>query len=411
MRLSSVCPELTTFSISRCLQLRDSCAPAFLLMRHLRSLRVDYCDWITDCFVEGLMAHPSLTELSMVAACRLSLREPVLPEHLRILNLSACRGLDRQCLSNLAKLTKLTSLNLSDCPSALAIHEGIAFLKPVSSLTHLSLRSSGVTLPLFQTLGEMTQLTNLCLSQNPDLNSACVSCLSELTKLSNLDLSRCPNVTETALLTVGRFSCLEELDISYTGIKEDGLQALIPIQEGTMRTLSIMKCRPSHPFLDSLSRSTGLTSLSLTDCSFENSDVYLFATYTPLQHLDISSAIGITDSIFPHLARLLHLQSLNVGSSYTITNAGISHLKALPQLSKLTLDWCARITDGIGALLTEFQVLTHLSLRSCKRLTDQAMPNLLKIPKLELLDITYCTGINNPRLLAQEAPKKLCIMY
>ena len=402
-RLNDACPELTTLNISRCLQIRDSCTTAFLPMRHLRSLHVDYCDWITDAFVEGLARHPSLTELSMVAACRISLVEPVLSEQLRILNLSACRGLDRQCLPNLARLKKLSRLYLSDSPAALALNDGIGFLKPLHSLTSLSLRSSGLNLPLFQVLGEMTQLMELDISQNPDITSACISCLAELTKLQRLDLSRCPNVTETSLLTLARFTSLEHLDISKTGIKDDGLQSLIPMQGALLRSFTAMKCRPTFPFLSGLSQSTQLTTLSLTDCSFDPADTYLFGACTSLQHLDISSAIGITDSLFPHLTRLIHLQTLNVGSSYTITSAGIAHLKSLPQLSHLILDWCTRMTDNIGAALLEFHSLSHASLRSCKRLTELALPNLLKIPKLEVLDLTYCTSMPPLSKIATDA--------
>jgi hypothetical protein len=396
-RLSTTCPELTALKISRCLGVRDNCARALLAMRHLKVLQVNYCDWITDAFLEDLRAHKTLTELSLVAACRITIASPLLSTQLKTLNLTACRSLDKIALTHIWSLPHLTCLDLSDSAATLGLAEGILSMPSPPGLVELSLRRTGINDDILQAIGEVTTLKRLDLSQNPDITSTGIAHLTTLVSLSSLDLTSCFGVSDAALISLGSFSNLQYLNLIFTGIVKDGLDALVPIP--AIRSLKTTRGIASMTLLSGLSRSPDLTQLCLTDCSFDPLDVHLLGHLTSLHHLDLSTALGVGDSIFEYLARLTHLQTLNMSSICTITPSGVSRLRDLPRLAQLVLDWCLQIDDSIGSALIHFPTLTNLSLRSCKSLSDQALPDLLKLHKLEVLDLTYCVGINSRREL------------
>jgi hypothetical protein len=370
-------------------------------MRQLRSLYIHYCDWITDAFFETLTEHPSLTELSVAASCRITMAQTLPPPQLKILTLSACRALEKSMLTNLSCLNRLHSLDLSDCAPLLGLNEGIGQLLGVLNLTELSLRRAGLVDQTLQTIGELSQLTSLDISQNLEITAVGIAHMSKLQKLTWLNLSQNPNISSPSLSTLGSFFSMQHLNMAYTGIVDDGLDELMPMP--ALQTFSVTGTSPNHLFLAGLARSPLLHSLCLSNCKFDPSDVHLLASLTFLHTLDISSAAGITDAVFPHLARLINLRTLYIGSNYSISSAGVIPLQRLPHLAMLSLDWCHRVTDNIGSSLSVFPCLRHLSLRSCKRITDAAIPDLLNLRKLEVLDIQYCSNITKQRQYAKES--------
>lgn len=409
VHLNEVSPELTSLKISRCLGIRDSSAFAFLAMRHLRTLHVDYCDWITDSLLLHLKDHPTLTELSIVAACRITLTEALLNPSLRTLCLSACRGLEKTAMAHIAALPHLTALDLSDASASLGLAEGLSVLgDQASALTHLNLFRSALNDEHLTHIGKIFGLKYLNLSQNAEITSGGVEHLAALTKLVSLNLASCTNITDRASCILATFTRLRFLNLANTGFVDDGLGALVPLPQ--LQILRATCARSSFSLLSGLAQSPYLSCLSLTDSKFDPSDAYLLGSLHSLTELNVASSIGLNESIFfDALARLSQLQSLDISSINAVTYAGVAKLKGLPRLAKLHLDWCLQLGDAIGQTLLAFPMLTHLSLRSCKCLSDQALPDLLRLPKLEVLDLSYCVGINLRDLKLQKLRFKVIV--
>ena len=395
------CQSLTALTLFRCLSVRDDCALAMLQMRHLRSVSVTYCDWITDNFVDTLKDHPSLTELALVASCRVTLVPTEPPPRLTVLTLSACRGLEPEALPILSRLSRLHTLDLSDATPSLLANDQVNFLVGLQSLKSIDLRCSGVIDPVLHVLGELPRLEYINLASNAKVTALGVQQLSKLGSLRSLNLASCTQVAELALYTIAKLVTLENLDISFTSIIEDSLETLSSLTR--LKTLRATKVNPGPAFLASLARHNTITSLSLLDSTFDPTDVYLFKGLTALRTLNLRGSRGLSDSFFSHLAHLTQLHTLDMSSNYDITSKGVSSLKSLPILSTLYLDWGVSISDSIGLALASFPSLTSLSLKSCHGLTDACLPSLLALPKIAVLDVKYSNGIKGSRAFAKAA--------
>lgn len=403
------CQGLTALTLFRCLAVRDECASAMMKMPHLRVVNISYCDWITDGLVHGLKEHPSLTELRLVASCRValsssasptpsSLSHAILPPKLTTLCLSAARGLDGDSLPAISRLNSLISLDLSFAAPALLANEQVQFLVALQSLTSINLFSASVVDAVLHVLAELPRLRLLDLSSNAKITAAGVSQLSKLAPtLEWLSLASCAAVNDLSLFTLARLPSLTYLDISYTGITDDSLETLSLL--GKLKTFKATKQMPGHSFLTSLLRNASITALSLIDCTFDPTDLYLFKGFSALRTLNLLGSRGINDSFFPHLSPLSQLHSIYLASNYDITAKGVASLKSLPILSTLVLDWGSNISDAIGPSLSSFPSLTFLSLRSCHSLTDACLPSLVSLPKIITLDVTHASQIKTAKSL------------
>lgn len=408
------CQGLTALTLFRCLAVRDECAASMMEMPHLRVLNISYCDWITDGLLHGLKEHPSLIELRLVASCRVALSSSaspassspsnaILPLKLTTLTLSAARGLDADSLSALSRLNRLISLDLSFAAPALLAKEEVQFLVALQSLTSINLFNASVVDTVLYVLAELPRLQHLDLSSNPKITTVGVSQLSKLAPtLQWLSLASCSALNDLSLFTVARLSSLTYLDISYTGITDDSLETLSSLAR--LKTFKATKQSPGPAFLTSLLRNATITSLSLIDCTFDPTDLYLFKGFSALRTLNLLGSRGINDSFFPHLTPLNQLHSVYIASNYDITAKGVGVLKNLPVLSTLVLDWGSNISDSIGPSLSAFPSLTFLSLRSCHSLTDACLPSLVALPKIITLDVTHSSQIKTAKALKASLP-------
>lgn len=86
---------------------------------------------------------------------------------------------------------------------------------------------------------------------------------------------------------------------------------------------------------------------------------------------------------------------LFVTACFRVTNVGIAAIATLPKLEVLIMSYLDLVTD---LNLRDMNNLKRLECRSCK-FTDQTMINLIEsAPKLELLDLSHCSGITNQTL-------------
>ena len=229
-------------------------------------------------------------------------------------------------LSNLASLTKLTTLDLSGCrfPS-----EDLAVLASLPALTSLTL--SDCSLSTISSLAGANSLTYLDLTNNTIRN---LESLSDMTDLAELSLQ---HNAVTDLSALGGLTNLEKLNLSFNAVTDLSPLALCA-------RLSWLDASNNQ-----LSSLYGVTSLPML--------TYLSVEYNSLT--DVSGLAGCTG-----------LTSLNIGSNsitdiselYTLTkleyfNFSANQIEALPDWP----DGCAlQIIDGSYNALSSIDVLQKM---------------------------------------------------
>jgi hypothetical protein len=140
-----------------------------------------------DCLPDSLARLTQLTTLNLSKCPGVTTLDPLARlTQLTTLNLSRCKGVTK--LDPLARLTALTTLDLSWC-------RGVTTLDPLARLTQLTtLDLSGCRgVATLDPLARLTQLTTLNLSVCTGLTT--LKPLTSLTDLTTLNLTWCPGVT------------------------------------------------------------------------------------------------------------------------------------------------------------------------------------------------------------------------
>lgn len=243
------------------------------------------------------------------------------------------------------------------------------------------------------------------------------------------------------LLTLNIRNCynLEAIPLMPQLLTLDATQCPAPL--GIMTTL--LSLSASHNDHDSVSKHTGLRTLKLQDCAFDQSDflvplvqlntlrLYLTGTYSyydtqglsALSNLELLELDGpLTDEHVKSIETLTQLRSLILccrkmsdegmrsvaklqgltwlelwcSCSPQFSHAGLRHL-ALPQLQTLRLFGVRDLTDlqGFEGLAS----LEHLIISSSYRLDDLQHVSLM--PKLQTIQFAYCDSLTSLRWLNQ----------
>lgn len=184
-----------------------------------------------------------------------------------------------------------------------------------------------------------------------------------------------------------------------TSLKEQFLsQAISKLQN--LKSLTINKC---IGISDNVIQAIGthyknLETLDISNNSFilQPNDMLHIAKLTNLKILKISFNSSVMDELLSHLAsKCLRLTYLDIAACFRVTNVGIAAIATLPKLEVLIMSYLDLVTD---LNLRDMNNLKRLECRSCK-FTDQTMINLIEsAPKLELLDLSHCSGITNQTL-------------
>lgn len=239
-------------------------------------------------------------------------------------------------------------------------------LARLTKLTRLNLALHGTGPALVPALAALTNLTSLDVASNR-LNAASLAGLAAHTRLTSLNIAG--NQMETAALCAalgtlgGALHELNSLNIGATGLqfRTDGTQ-LIAASSGF----------------------ANLTSLGIALSMLRPADVQaLAATHPGLTSLDIGWC-DLPPGCLAALAALPHLGNLDV-SGNDLSAAQVAELAALPNLTSLIVRR-SRIDDVVAAALTELPDLTALDMRDSRGQLSQtardalrAMPNMRQL--------------------------------
>ncbi|XP_055680156.1 F-box/LRR-repeat protein 14 [Lutzomyia longipalpis] len=248
---------------------------------------------------------------------------------------------------------------------------------------------------------------------------------SQMKNLEVLELGGCSNITNTGLMLIAwSLKKLKRLNLrSCWHISDQGIGHLAGVGPETEHTLpleylGLQDCQrlsdealkyiaQGLPFLRSinlsfcvsvtdsglkyLAKMPKLEELNLRACD-NISDIgmaYLTEGGSSIFSLDVSFCDKIGDQALIHISQgLFHLRSLSLNAS-CITDDGLDRIaKSLHDLETLNIGQCNRISDkGLKALADNLQNLKAIDLYGCTRLSAQGLELIMKLPKLETLNL------------------------
>ena len=162
--------------------------------------------------------------------------------------------------------------------------------------------------------------------------------------LKRLDV-RGTKVTDVTVQYLASVPSLESLDIGFVQLTDVGLDALASLPN--LKQLSIGGNKLTDGGLQALRQLTGLTYLDLSGAQRTDSGLW---------------SVSLTESGFDVLATLENLRHLRL-NGLLVTAHGLAKLKTLSKLERLDV-------------------------QGCSRLGDEAIPILISLPALRLVDLT-----------------------
>ncbi|GAB0088306.1 F-box/LRR-repeat protein 14 [Sergentomyia squamirostris] len=331
---------------------------------------------------------PSLVRRGVRKVQVLSLKKGTLKDvvvgvpNLESLNLSGCYNINDANLEHAFshELTHLKVLDLSLC----------------KQITDMSLRRIGMFIKNLEVLelGGCSNVTNLGL----------LWIAFSLRKLKRLNLRSCWHISDQGIGHLAGLSQeteswagLGKLELEYLGLQDCQRlsdESLKYISQGltSLKSINLSFCvSVTDSGLKYLAKMPKLEELNLRACD-NISDIgmaYLTDGGSTIFSLDVSFCDKIGDQALIHISQgLFHLRSLSLNAS-GITDDGLDRIaKSLHDLETLNIGQCNRISDkGLKTLADNLQNLKAIDLYGCTRLSAQGLELIMKLPKLETLNL------------------------
>lgn len=264
--------------------------------------------------------------------------------------------LSAQGFSELAKMKKLASLNLSDTP---ADDAALKSLKGLRELDTLILSWTRITDEGVKTIAGLP--------------------------LSGLDLGH-TNISDRALdILALRVPDLTRLFLAGTQIDDGGAEALSSLKN--LDCLDLCQTKITDKALASLSQLTNLEELNLARTKVSDAGLTNLKNIKSLTCLELSET-SVTDAGLSALTSLKKLKFLGLKKT-RITNAGLAVLARMPSLRKLVLDDTLITDDGLTSLL-KLNNPSYLHLLGCQGISKKALLKLkMTFPNCEINSPTY----------------------
>lgn len=268
LNFSSLLSYLTKICIAE-VKLTDSSFSYFPRYTNLTSLELN-CDRENDIADKVLASISNLTNLKRLALSRFYvITAQGFPSLSNLINLTSLKlkgliDLPDDIISIIAKLSKLTDLNLSESNG---VDDAFAQVSKLENLLSLNLSHAWADVDV-PSLSRLTKLTSLNLrgdfGDHP-LNDT-LSCLSNLVNLTSLDLLGSSRITDVGLSHISRFTNLTDLNLGLLdSITDNGLVYLSNFKGLT--SLCLIYCiKLTGDGLSHLSKCTNLHTLNLRGC-------------------------------------------------------------------------------------------------------------------------------------------------
>jgi len=279
-------------------------------------------------------------------------------ERLRSLPRLTTLVLDRTRITDagLTHLAELASLKVLTLRYTAITDEGLKRLQGMKNLQFLKLSGTRVSDAGLAHLRSLAALKSLDLTHT-SMTDAGAERIAALAGLENLTLKDA-RVGDGFLKHIGNLKNLRSLNLDWTGVTDVGVQQLAALPR--LEVIAV--------------RGTGVTEAGL-------------AALKGLSQLRILSLsrLPITDTGLATIGELKNLQNLSLDQT-RVGNAGLAHLGGLSQLATLDLSRTAVTEDGLASL-QRLKNLRILSLQGLPGLTDTAVPKILRLKALRIVDL------------------------
>ncbi|HEV8072018.1 MAG TPA: protein kinase [Planctomycetaceae bacterium] len=259
--------------------------------------------------------------------------------------------------AGLTNLRGLKNLNLLMLNWSKVADSGLVHLESLTELRALYLRGTQATDTGLKHLQPLIKLETLNLSRLPVTDSGFAQ-LHGLTQLRWLDLES-TRVTDAGLTNLRTLKDLQYLDLNGTAVTDSGLVHLEGLTE--LRSLHLRRTHVTDAGLKHLGTLTKLETLNLSGLPVTDNGLRNLRTLKDLRHLSLDRT-AVTDAGLVHLEPLTKLESVNLGETQ-VTAAGLEHLQGL---------------NNLGGL----------SLKGAREVGDFAIPKLLHLNRLQMIDLS-----------------------
>ncbi|KAL7520561.1 hypothetical protein ACHAWX_005281 [Stephanocyclus meneghinianus] len=403
--------SLVAVNLGGCRCLTDRSLEGLRGLLQLRKLDLSQCDLITDEGLTNLNDLELIEELSLGWCRQISdegmfilAEQPNRSQALRVLRLARCPITDTG-LDPIGTLLNLEELDLNGCINISSSALGDTLAK-LSHLTSLDVSyCPGILRSSWQ--GKINNLKSLelCYSSVRDSH---LSRLSSLPMLEELNLDSCPigDWTIAHLADNNVIPNITSLDLADTDLSDIGMMKLAQFKR--MKKLSLFYCNVSNAGLRHLASMTNLEVLNLDSREIDDNGLKHLRAL-PLKSLDIFSG-RVTDLGCTYLSKIKTLTSLELCGG-GVGDLGCAHLATLSNLTSLNLSQNERITNRGAAALAALTNLKALNLsNTC--VTHDALKFFSGLLKLQSLALYGCKDmVDSPGLdsLQSELPSLRCL--
>ena len=319
------------------------------------------------------------------------------------LELASCLAVSEECFNALALCKRLRKLTFFGCESGEWRH--LAMLAPLSDLVYLKITTcQGLCSRAIRAIGKLTRLTELWLGNLQRVESCSYSALKKCIRLEvfhTWDL-RDPKASDFAFLsslkelrrldlwgggfgpglaeTVSTLPKLKSMDVAFKGCTDDDVMPLLGIE-----SLTELSIRTGDGVTDEFYRRLILK--------------------TNVATLNMLPAESVTGSFIEALDGARSLQYLGIsGWDLTIKRSGHwLQLKECPSLEEINIRIAPVGDPGtIFRALARMEGLRKIVVYGSHAVTKSHLRDLMKVKKLEILGVTYLTGISNEQLQTLE---------
>jgi len=368
--------QMKRLDLSQCDLITDAGLEELKHLENVEELSLGWCRSITDQGIEILtIQHGRSENLRILSLARVPITDAgvqylgkllVLEE----LDLNGCSNIGSFSLGNMmAKLTKLTSLDVSYCPGIL--------------------RSS------WQGKINSLKILDACYSAVRDSH---LSRLTDLPALEELNFDSCP-ISDWSISHLADNNVvpnLVSLDLADTDLSDLGMIKIAKFKK--LKRLSLFYCNLTNSSLQHLSSLSNLEILNLDSRDIGDDGLFHLRSLQNLKSLDIFSG-RVTDYGCSHIAKIKSLESLELCGG-VVGDTGCAALATLENLVTLNLSQNERITNMGAAALAALSKLKALNL-SNTQVNSGALVHFSDLKNLKSLALYGCGGMeeaNNDKL-------------
>ena len=282
----------------------------------------------------------------------------------------------------------------------------------LQQLTWLSLQHGDAPLSdsSLACIGQLQQLTCLCLHECREVTDAGLLGIGRLLLLTCLDLSGCDKTTDVGVAHLAPLQLLEEVELpcGEDCAITDEARAAIHGRTAHARLVRELATQPTQfhasgsattdETLLLISEQHQLTALDLSHCcKITLAGLEHVAETQQLTELDLRHCGQITDDMLKPVAQLQQLGVITLRCCTKLTDEGLVHLSGLHELTALDL-WGTNIVGTGLQHLGKLPCLAKLCMRSCGNVTDEGLVHIHQLQHLHILMLIGCTQITDAGL-------------